>query len=335
MTQAPLYDLCAIGNAIVDILAPTSDEFIASQADKGMNRGMMMLIDQKRAEEIYNQMGPATEMSGGSAANTMACFASFGGTGAYIGKVANDKFGKIFAHDLQAMNVTYQTKPLTHGAPTALCLILVSPDATRTMNTYLGASVLFSPDDVDEEIVQNSAVTYLEGYLFDAEPAKRAFFKAAEIVARHNRKLSLTLSDPFCVHRHRDDFLKLIENHVDILFCNHEELLALYQSDNLKACMDHIRHHCEIVVVTHGARGSFILQGETTFEIPAVPPRQLIDTTGAGDSYAAGFLFGYVRGKDLATCGQYGSLAASEIIAQMGPRPMSNLKSLISIKAAE
>jgi sugar/nucleoside kinase (ribokinase family) len=323
------YGVTAIGNAIVDILAHASDEFIASQAASGMQRGAMSLITAERATELYNLMGPATEMSGGSAGNTMACFASFGGKGAYIGKVANDQLGRVFAHDTRSIGVHFDTPPLENGKPTAQCLILVTPDAQRTMNTFLGASTQITDDDVNEDLIASSQVTYLEGYLFDDPLAKAAFFKAAEYVAKHKQKLSLSLSDPFCVIRHRDDFKRLVENHVDILFTNEEELQELTEIPNTEQAIEAIRGQCDIVAVTLGAKGSAIVTLTEIINIPPIMPTQLIDTTGAGDAYAAGFLFGLTEGKDLKECGRLGSLAASEIISHMGPRPLISLKGLL------
>ncbi len=327
------FGLCAIGNAIVDILAPATHEFIASQAPHGMQPGGMTLIDAKRAEDLYGQMASATEASGGSAGNTIAAYASFGGTGAYIGKVADDQLGKIFTHDIRAIGAHFGTAPLVNGAPTAQCLILVTDDAQRTMNTFLGACVTLSPDDIDEEIVADSAITYLEGYLFDAAPAKAAFYKAAEIVARHKRKLSLTLSDSFCVNRYRGDFRKLVADHVDILFANESEITALYET-NLEDAIEQVRKDCEITAVTCGANGSIIVNGGQTIRIKAAKPARIVDTTGAGDAYAAGFLFGLTEGRTLAECGALGSLAAAEVIDHYGPRPAVSLKDMVQKKAA-
>ena len=320
------YGLTAIGNAIVDVLAPASEDFIASQADKGMQRGAMNLINAARAEEIYNLMGAATEMSGGSAGNTMAAFASFGGKGAYIGKVADDQLGKVFRHDIRAMGVHFDTPPLLNDAPTAQCLILVTPDAQRTMNTFLGACTKLTAADVDEDIIANSEITYLEGYLFDEPAAKDAFFTAARYVEKHQRKLSLTLSDSFCVNRYRAEFIDLIRNHVDILFANEAELKALSGTDDLHAAQEFIRPLCELTAITHGAEGSIIVHGSETIAVKAVKPTQLVDTTGAGDAYAAGFLYGLTENMSLAECGRLGSIAAAEVISHMGPRPQVSLK---------
>lgn len=323
------YGVVAIGNAIVDILAQTSDEFIESQSEFGMQRGAMSLIDESRAKALYDLMGPTTEMSGGSAGNTMAAYASFGGEGAFIGKVANDQFGKVFAHDTKAIGVHFDTPPLTDGPATAQCLILVTPDAQRTMNTFLGASTRLTATDIDEELIASADITYLEGYLFDDDQAKAAFFLAADLVKKHGKKLALTLSDPFCVVRHRTDFSKLVENHVDILFANEEEIRELALNSDTEAAHREIAPRCGICVVTKGKNGSTIISGDETVNVASIAPDQLVDTTGAGDSFAAGFLFGLTNGKDLAECGRLGSLAASEVISHMGPRPITPLKDLL------
>lgn len=324
------FGLTAIGNAIVDVLAHASDDFIASQAaSSGMKPNTMNLISAERAAELYPLLNNATEMSGGSAGNTMACFASFGGKGAYIGKVADDKLGKTFATDTRAIGVHFESTPLIGGKPTAQCMILVAADAHRTMNTFLGACTQLAEDDVDENLIANSKVTYLEGYLFDEPKAKAAFFKAADLVKKHNRKLSLTLSDPFCVVRYRDEFQSLVENHVDILFTNEEELKELTQLSDIDQAIKAIQGKCEIIAVTLGDKGSAIVTKDEIINIQPVMPAQLVDTTGAGDAYAAGFLFGLTEGKSLAECGHLGSIAASEVISHMGPRPLKELKSLI------
>ena len=320
------FQLTAIGNAIVDILASTTEEFLTEQASKGMNRASMTLIDENRARELYPLMNKPIEMSGGSAANTMACFSALGGQGAFFGKVSNDRFGKNFANDMVKSNIYFNTPALDGGPLTAQCLIFVEDNGNRTMNTYLGASVLFSENDVEENIIANSEIIYLEGYLFDKDEAKKAFLKAAEYTHKHNRKLSLTLSDTFCVQRHRDDFLNLIEHHVDILFANHFELLELYQMDNLDDAMEKLRPHCDIAVVTRGEDGSTILTPTETIHINAFPVAKVVDTTGAGDAYAAGFLYGVTHHYSLQACGDLGSRVAAEIIAQMGPRPQRSFE---------
>ncbi len=323
------YGVTAIGNAIVDILAPATDAFIDAQAAKGMQRNGMTLIDAARAAELYSLMGPATEMSGGSAGNTMAAYASFGGKGAYIGKVADDKLGQVFRSDMQAIGVDFSTAPLKNSDPTAQCMILVTPDAHRTMNTFLGACVQLSPADVDEDVIANSSITYLEGYLFDKPDAKDAFYAAADFVAKHGRKLALTLSDSFCVNRYREEFFNLIKNHVDILFANEAEIKSLFEVDTLEEAVAAIAPLCELTAITMSEKGSLIVSGTQTIKVNAIPPAQLVDTTGAGDAYAAGFMFGLTEGKPLSECGMLASLAAAEVISHMGPRPQASLKDML------
>lgn len=323
------FQLTAIGNAIVDVLSHTSEEFIRSQEPHGMHKGHMMLIDENRAKDLYSQMGQAVEVSGGSAANTLAGFASFGGKAAFIGKVADDQLGEVFTHDMRAQGVTFDTPPLTKGPETARCLILVTPDANRTMNTYLGACTELSPEDVDEFTVSVSEILYLEGYLFDKEKAKASFRKACDIAHASGRNVALSLSDGFCVDRHRQDFKDLIESHVDILFANEDEIKSLYEVDTFEEAIDAVIDNCGLTVLTRSEKGSLILNGNERHEIQAIPPKELVDTTGAGDMYAAGFLYGYVNGKTLPECGHLGSLAAAEVISHMGPRPETPLSDLI------
>lgn len=315
------YDLLTIGNALVDVLAPATDEFIEQQAVYGMLRGGMALINEPRAIDLYGMMGPATEMSGGSAGNTIAGFASFGGKGAYIGKVAADQLGEVFKHDLKAQGVYFGTTPLAVGAPTGRCLILVTPDGQRTMNTFLGAAVELKSADIDEETVANAAVTYLEGYLFDKDHAKDAFRTASKLAHDAGNRVSLTLSDSFCVDRHRDDFRDLVANHVDILFANEAELISLYQTETFEQAVAAVKGHCEIAAVTRSEKGSVVIAGDKIVEVKAEPVAKVVDTTGAGDQYAAGFLYGFTQGMDLAQCGRLGSMAAAEIISHIGPRP--------------
>jgi len=323
------YGVTGIGNAIVDILAQTTDDFIASQAQYGMQRGSMALIDEQRAKDLYKLMTNTTEMSGGSAGNTLAAYASFGGKGAFVGKIANDHFGEVFARDTKDIGVYFDTPPLLDGPASAQCLILVTPDAQRTMNTFLGASVKLTEADINEDLIANSEITYLEGYLFDDPQAKAAFIKAAELVKKHNGKLALTLSDSFCVVRHRDDFKRLVDNHVDILFANEEEIRELTQIGDTDQAHKSIAENCSISIVTLGKSGSSIISGSDHIKVQSIAPTQLVDTTGAGDSYAAGFLYGLTEKKLLAECGRLGSLAASEVISHMGPRPITPLKSLL------
>lgn len=326
-----LVDVVGIGNAIVDVLSKTEDDFLKTNK---INKGTMTLIEADQAEALYAKMGPGMEMSGGSAANTIAALASMGGKAGYIGKVANDQLGSVFRHDIRATGVQFDTAALEDGAPTARCLILITPDAQRTMCTFLGACVWISPTDLDEALIKNAKVTYLEGYLFDRARAKQAFKKAGEIAHTAGRKTSLTLSDPFCVERHRAEFIDLIKNDIDIVFANEAELLALYQTHELTEAMYHIRQHCDIAAITRSEKGSVILSGDDTFEVPAEPVAKVVDTTGAGDMYAAGFLYGYTREKPLAECARIGSIAASEVISHVGARPQTNLLQLLKDKQA-
>lgn len=298
-----------------------------------MEKGAMTLIEEVRAVELYSQMPAGIESSGGSAGNTMAGFASFGGKGGFIGKVADDDLGKIFQHDLRAMGIQFDTQPLIMGAKTGRCLILVTPDAQRTMNTFLGASVELKSDDVDEDLIADAQVTYLEGYLFDREQAKNAFIKAAQTAHKSGHRVALSLSDPFCVDRHREDFIKLVENHVDILFANEDEIKSLYQIDSFDEAANTVSQYVEIGALTRGENGALICNDGQMIEIAAAPMGKVIDTTGAGDQFAAGFLYGFTQGKDLETAGKLGALAAGEVISHMGPRPGVTYKDFIS-KAA-
>ena len=328
------FGLLTIGNALVDVLSHAEEKFIDEQARKhGMERASMNLINETRALELYGEMGPAIESSGGSAANTSACYASLGGMGAYIGKVSGDQLGQVFRHDLKSIGVYYETTPLAVGPATGRCMILVTPDGERTMNTFLGAAVELRPEDIDEELVARCEVTYLEGYLFDPPHAKEAFIKASELAHKAGRKVSLTLSDPFCVDRHRHDFLDLVNNHVDILFANEDEIKSLYDEPNFDAIPEIVKDKCEIACLTRSEKGSVIIKDGEITEIQAKPV-DLVDSTGAGDAYAAGFLYGYTNGLSMAECGDIASIAAAEVISHMGPRPDIDLKTLITHKAA-
>ena len=320
------YDVLGVGNAIVDILASADDAFIEAQ---GMPKGGMDLVDEARAHQIYDAMGPAVEASGGSAANTIAGLASFGGKAAFVGKVKDDEFGNIFAHDLTSLGVDFETPKASDGTATARCLILVTPDAQRTMNTHLGACVDLGPEDILEEQVAASAITYLEGYLFDPPRAKEAFRKAATLAHQHGRKVALTLSDSFCVHRYKDEFLELIADHVDILFANDDEIEALYGNRDIDAAADKLASQVEIAAITLGAEGSLLVRGDERVKVPAAPIEELVDTTGAGDLYAAGVLFGLSRGMSLAEAGRHGSISAAEVIQHYGARPEVKLSSLV------
>jgi sugar/nucleoside kinase (ribokinase family) len=328
MSKATL-GLVAVGNALVDVLAKVEESFIDGQAKYGMQKGAMTLIDEPRGVELYSLMPPAVETSGGSAANTMAGFASFGGKGGFIGKVASDDLGKIFKHDMTSQGLVFETTPLAMGAPTGRCLIMVSPDGQRTMNTFLGAAVEMGSDDIDEDIITSAAITYLEGYLFDRDQAKQAFYRAAEIAHNAGRKVSLTLSDPFCVERHRADFLALVEKHVDILFANEHEIMSLYQTENFDAAIAKVSSNVEVAVVTRGKDGAVVVSNGQTIAIKAQPVDEVVDTTGAGDAFAAGFLYGYSEGMDLAMCGKLGAMAAAEVIAHIGPRPQASFSTFL------
>ena len=322
---AHTYDVVGIGNAIVDVLARTDDALV--QREK-LTKGTMALIDAARAQTLYAAMPAGMEKSGGSVANTIAGIASLGGKGAFIGKVRDDELGAVFAHDLKSLGVRFDTSAATAGPPTARCLILVTPDAQRTMCTFLGACVELGPEDVDEAVVGAAAVTYLEGYLFDPPRAMEAFRKAAAIAHRAGRKVALSLSDPFCVDRHRAEFRELVDRHIDVLFANEHEICSLYETEHFELAAEAVRGHCDIAVLTRSERGSDVI---TKQEMLHVAPRRIervVDTTGAGDLYAAGFLYGLTHGRDLATCGRFGSLCAAEIISHVGARPETSLQRL-------
>lgn len=320
------YDVLAIGNAIVDIIAKADDAFLAEQ---DIAKGGMTLIDMARAEQLYSDMGPAIETSGGSAGNTAAGIASFGGKVGYIGKVADDHLGKIFRHDITAIGVDYNTPPLEHGETTARSMILVTPDGERSMNTYLGACGKLSTNDIDAEMVAQSKITYFEGYLWDPEEAKHAIREAARIAHENDRLVAMTLSDAFCVDRYRDEFLELMRSGtVDICFANEGELKSLYQTSDFQSGINAIREDCNLSAITMGAGGSMIVTRETTGQIDAQPIDTLVDTTGAGDLYAAGFLFGLTNGRELGECAILGGIAAAEVIQHIGPRPHVSLKEL-------
>ena len=324
--SAPRYDVLGIGNAIVDVIARADDDFLAAQ---GMHKGGMALIDEARAAKIYDAMGPATESSGGSAANTIVGVASFGGRAAFVGKVKDDVLGKAFAHDIRAARVTFDTKPATDGASTARCYIMVTPDGERTMNTYLGAAQELKPADIDEAAVAAAAVIYLEGYLWDPPQAKQAFVKAAEIAHRNNRKVALTLSDSFCVDRYRGEFLDLIrKGTVDILFANEHELKSLYETADFDTAAKALRGDAKLAVVTRSEKGCAVISRDGIEAVQAMPIDKVVDVTGAGDLFAAGFLVGHSHGKDHRTAARLGALAAAEVIQHIGARPAVSLKGL-------
>ena len=324
---ATRYDVIGIGNAIVDILAHTSDDFLLSE---NLPKGAMSLVDAQRSAELYAKIGPAIECSGGSAANTIAAMASMGSQSAFVGKVRDDQLGAVFRHDIKALGIDFDTEPAREGPATATCLVLVSEDAERTMQTYLGACVGLGPDDIAEETIAAAKVTYMEGYLWDPEAAKEAFLKAATIAHRCERQVSLSLSDPFCVDRHRDEFRDLVSNHVDIMFANEDEIISLYQVKDFDEALQAVREDCKIAALTRSAKGSVIVSAEGVHIVDAEPVEKVVDTTGAGDAYAAGFLYGFTNGRDLVTAARMGGIAAAEMISHMGARPESPLADLLA-----
>lgn len=322
------FDVVGIGNAIVDVLVQADDAFIAAH---GLTKGTMALVDEAQADRLYAASGPGLETSGGSAANTLAGIAQLGGRAGFIGRVRNDQLGGIFAHDIRSVGAHFQTPPTTSGPSTARCLILVTPDAQRTMCTYLGASVTLDPADLDLELVGQAKVLYLEGYLWDSEPAKRAFIAAAEVVRAHGGEVALSLSDGFCVERHRASFLELVDGHVDLLFANELEICSLYATDSFEEAVDRVRGCCKVAALTRSEKGSLVLAGGTSHTIAAFQLGPLVDTTGAGDLYAAGFLHGYTQGQSLEDCGRLGSLCAGLVVTQLGPRPQASLQDLVRL----
>jgi sugar/nucleoside kinase (ribokinase family) len=320
-----LYDVAAIGNAIVDVIAPASDDFLA---DEGLVKGSMTLIDNARAVDLYSRMAATIEASGGSAGNTVAGVASFGGRGVHIGKIGRDQLGEVFAHDMDAIGARFAGGRMADATPTGRCLINVTPDGERTMSTSLGAAALLGPDDVDPAVIEAAKIVYLEGYLFDPEPARRAFAKAAGLARASDRLIALTLSDAFVIDRHRPTLLGFIAGEVDVLFANEAEITSLFELASFDAAIHAVRGRAKIAVVTRGALGSVIVAGEAIHQIEAFPAEKVMDTTGAGDQYAAGFLFGLAQGRSLDHCGRLGSLAAAEVISHYGPRPQVSLKDL-------
>ena len=319
-------DVIGLGNAIVDVIAP-ADERLLERLE--LAKGTMTLIEQERMAALYGQMGPAVEMSGGSCANSMAALAALGASAAYVGKVQSDQLGEVFGHDIRATGVEFRTPPLAAGPPTARCLVLVTPDAQRTMATYLGACVELGPDDVDEAAVAAAKVTYLEGYLWDRPNAKAACLKAAAIAHRHGRQVALSLSDPFCVGRWRAEFADLIAHHVDILIGNEVEICSLYGADELEQAVEQVRGQTRLAALTRSAQGSVLVAGARTERVPAAPVARVIDSTGAGDLYAAGLLYGLTHDLPLAACGRLGSLAAAAVLGQLGARPEQPLAPLV------
>jgi sugar/nucleoside kinase (ribokinase family) len=318
-------DVVGVGNALVDVISIESDDFIQRH---GLVKGSMRLIEPEEAVSLYDAMGPGVEMSGGSAANTLAGLASLGGTGGFIGRVRDDQLGTVFAHDIRSVGVEFPVPKATEGAPTGRSLIIVTSDAERTMNTLLGAASELSPDDVDESFVARAQVTYLEGYLFDRELAGEAFKKASAAAHAADRKVALTLSDSFCVERFLDAFRDLVAHDVDILFGNEDELRLLYETDDPEAALASAEAVCDLVVMTRGADGSMVSKRGERIHVEAEPVARVVDTTGAGDLYAAGFLYGMTHGHDLATSARLGSIAAAEVISHVGARPETVLAKL-------
>lgn len=323
------FDVVGIGNALVDVVAHVDNDFLVGQA---ITKGAMTLVDSARANFLYGKMPPGVEVSGGSCANTMAGIASLGGRGAYIGKVRDDHFGRVFRHDLQSIGVEFSTDPSSEGPATGRCLVLVTSDAHRTMCTDLGAANSLTSDDLNIGVIQNSRVTYLEGYLFDPPAAQRAFVRAAEYAHDSGHKVAISLSDPFCVDRHRDAFRELVAAHIDILFANEQEILSLYQVDRFDGALQKLREsgQVEIACLTRSEKGSVIVSRNEMHVIDAEPVNSVIDTTGAGDLYSAGFLYGYTQGCDFGTCGRIAAIAAAEVISHNGARPERNLAELVT-----
>jgi sugar/nucleoside kinase (ribokinase family) len=319
-------DVVGIGNAIVDVLSHTDDAFLEAN---GLTKGSMRLIDPEEAQNLYSRMGPATEISGGSAANTIAGIAALGGQAAYIGKVADDQLGDIFAHDLQATGVVYRTDRLIGDLATARSMILVTPDAERTMNTFLGASNKLTPSDVDEDLIARAQYTYLEGYLWDPEEAKDAFRHAMRMAHQHGRKVALTLSDSFCVDRFRDEFKQLVTE-IDLLFANEDEICSLYEVSEFDEALQAVRAAGTMAALTRSEKGSLLMRGEEIHVIDAVSGVDVVDTTGAGDLYAAGVLAGLTQGRGLGEAGHMGAIAAAEVISHMGARPEADLKAMVA-----
>ncbi len=330
MTLPPIrYDVCAVGNAIVDVLAPCEPEFLSA---RGLTPGSMQLVDEAQSAALYDDMAAGVEASGGSAGNTVAGVGSYGGRAAYIGKVAEDTLGDVFAHDIRAAGVAFDTARLTDGPSTGRCLINVTDDGQRTMCTFLGAANQLTADDIDPETIGQSAIVYLEGYLFDPAPARAAFERAAAIAHRAGRKVAITLSDTFVVARWRAELLAFIEQSADIVLANEAELAALYETEDFDAACGRLAAVTEVAAVTRGPNGSVILKGDERVPIAAFPVDKVVDTTGAGDQYAAGFLLGLARGLSLEESGKLGSLAAAEVVAHWGPRPMTGLAELAKDK---
>lgn len=326
------YALVGIGNAIVDVIAMQSEAFVTQS---GYAKGAMTMVNETQADALYNTMEPAIESSGGSAGNSLAVFASLGGAGAFIGKVKDDQLGAIFGHDIRAAGVHFSTPPASEGPATARCMIMVTPDAERTMCTYLGACAELSAADLDHDLISNAKITLLEGYLFDKDTAKDAFYEASTTAHAAGGKVAFTLSDASCVARHFDAFTDFVQNHVDILFANEKEIKALYKTDSFDDAVAQVKKHCGIAVLTRGSKGALVVSGDEMIHIAPAKDVKVIDTTGAGDSFSAAFLYGMTEGKDLATCGKMAAIVAGEIISQVGARPQRPLSDVLAEKMVE
>lgn len=321
------YDVVGIGNAIIDILSQSTDAFLAAEE---IAKGGMTLIDAERAQALYDKMGAGVETSGGSAANTIAGCAGLGARGGFIGRVRDDQLGEVYIHDIRAVGIDFTNAPATSGLPTARCLILVTPDGQRSMSTFLGASTELGVADLDEAMIAESAITYMEGYLWDKEPAKEAFLKAMALAKAAGRKVALTLSDAFCVEMHRPEFLDLINGQVDILFANEAEIMSLYQTDSFDTAVAAVRGKVDVAAITRSEKGALVLENDVVTSVAAEPVAKVVDSTGAGDQFAAGFLAGLAQGKPGAIAGRMGAIAAAEVIGHMGPRPQADVSALIA-----
>lgn len=320
------YDVVAIGNALVDVIGSVPERFLS---DEGVTKGSMTLVDAQRSAHLFSRIPETVQTSGGSAANTAYGLASLGGRAGFIGKIAEDDFGRAFGYDLRKVGVGFHPGSVSTTEPTGACIIAVTPDGQRSMSTFLGAASLLEPDDIARDVVASGAVLFLEGYLFDRDAAKEAFRVASKYAHEAGRKVALTLSDSFCVDRHRADFMDLILNDIDVLFCNEFELMSLYQTESYEDALAQLRDDCEFGAVTRDKRGSVVINGHDLVHIEAEPVDHVVDATGAGDLYAAGFLFGFTRGMSIEACGRLGSISASEVITHVGPRPLVKLDSLI------
>lgn len=325
-------DVTAIGNALVDVIARVDDDFLRGH---GIDKGSFALVDAVQSAALYKHMGPAQEMSGGSAANTIACLASLGAKAGFIGRVRDDQLGAVFAHDMRSMGIEFAAEAANAGEPTGHCLVLVAPDGERSMRTYLGQAPLVEPSDIDATLIARSSVLYIEGYIWFEPAAKQAIGMAISAAHRAGNRVALTLSDKFCVDMFRDEFNDLIDNHIDILFANEHEILALTQADNFDSAINAMRGRCEIAALTRSEKGAVILEADETYMIAAESDARLVDATGAGDAYAAGFLAGLTKGYPLDSCGRMGAIAAAEVISQIGARPQTDLQALVRQKMAD